>query len=55
MVSLHGQKNMFCFSFIFSIDKIPKIKICHIASKEHTEVIEGRRRLIGVDIIDSKE
>ena len=39
----------------FSLDKIPKIKICHMVAKEHPESIEGRRRLIDVDLLDSEE
>ena len=39
----------------FSIDEIPRIKIWHMVAKEHTEVIEGRRRLIDVDVLDSEE
>ena len=39
----------------FSPEKIPKIKIFHMVAKENPEVIEGRRRLISVDILDSKE
>ena len=56
MVSLHGQKNCFCLLFVFfSLDKITKIKICHMVAKEHPEAIEGRRRLIAVDVLDSEE
>ena len=39
----------------FSLDEIPKIKICHVVAKDHPEVIEGRRRLIDVDVLDSEE
>ena len=39
----------------FSLDEIPKIKICHMAAKDHPEVIEVRRRLISVDVLDSEE
>ena len=39
----------------FSLDKIPKIKICHMVAKDHPEVIEGRRRLIAVDVLDSDD
>ena len=46
---------MFCLSFVFSLEEIPKIKICHMVAKEHPEVIEGRRRLIAVDVLDSEE
>ena len=33
----------------------PKIKICHMVVSEHPEVIEWRRRLIAIDVIESKE
>ena len=39
----------------FSLDEITKIKICHMVAKEHPEVIEGRRRLISVYVLDSEE
>ena len=39
----------------FSLDKIPKINICHVVAKDRPEVIEGRRRLIDVDVLDSEE
>ena len=47
-------KYFFSRSF-FSLDQIIKIKICHMVAKEHLEVIEGRQRLIAVDVIDSEE
>ena len=37
------------------LDEIPKIKICHMVAKDPPEVIEGRRRLIAVDVLDSDE
>ena len=43
-------KYFFSRSF-FSLDEIPKIKICHMVAKEHPEVIEGRRRLIAMDVL----
>ena len=47
---------MFCILFIFlSLDKITKIKICHMAAKEHPEVTEGRRLLIAVDVLDLED
>ena len=46
---------MLCLLFVFFPDKIPKIKICHMVAKENPEVIEGRRRLIAVDVLDSEE
>ena len=33
----------------------PKIKICHMAAKEHPKVIEGRQWLISVDFLCSEE
>ena len=39
----------------FSLDERPKINICHMVSKEHPEVIEGRQRLISVGVLDSEE
>ena len=39
----------------FSLDEIPKIKIFHMVAKKHPEVIEGRRRLIAVGVLDSEE
>ena len=54
-MSLHGQRKMSCLLLIFSLDEIPKIKICHMVAKYHPEVIEGRRRLIAVDVLDSEE
>ena len=48
---------MKCLSLIcfVPLDQIPKIKICHMVASEHTEVIEGRRRLISMDVLDSEE
>ena len=48
-------KDFFVSRQFFSLGEIPKIKICHMVAKEHPEVIEGRRRLIAVDIIESEE
>ena len=49
------QKNVMSLVRFFSLDKIPKIKICHMVAKDHPEVIERRRRLIYVDALDSDE
>ena len=55
-MSLHGKRKTLCLLLVFlSLDKIPKIKICHMVAKDHPEVIEGRRRLNDVDILDSEE
>ena len=53
LISLHG--NVFVFHSFFSLEKIPKIKICHMVAKEHTKVIEGRQWLIPLDVIDSED
>ena len=39
----------------FSLDEIPKIKICHMVAKENPDVIEGRQRLIALVVLDSDE
>ena len=39
----------------FSLYKTPKIKICNMVAKDNPEVIEGRRRLIAVGVLDSEE
>ena len=52
MVSLHGKKSIIRF---VPLEKIPKIKIFHMVASEHPEVIEGRRRLIVTDVLDSEE
>ena len=49
------RENVFSFVRFFSLDEIPKIKICHMVAKERPEVIEGRRRLIAVDVLNSEE
>ena len=54
LVILHG-KNIFSVSHFFSLDEIPKIKICHMLAEENPEVIEGTRRLIAVDVLDYEE
>ena len=49
------KKDIFCLSFVYFLDEIPKIKICHMVAKENTEVIEGRQRLFDVDFLDSED
>ena len=50
------EKRKCSFSlYFFSLEEIPKINICHMVAREHPEVIEGRRRLIAVDVLDSEE
>ena len=36
----------FLYTISFSLDQMPKIKICHMAAKEHPEVIVGGRFLL---------
>ena len=36
------KKNDMSLVHFFSLDEIPKIKICHMVAKYHPEVIEGR-------------
>ena len=56
----HGKSpwtkgNVLSLIRFFSLDQIPKINICHMVASEHPEVIEGRRRLISTDVLDSEE
>ena len=44
---------MFVSHSFFSLEEIPNIKICHMVAKEHNEVIEGRKRMVAVDVFDS--
>ena len=55
LVSLHGQNSFLYLIRFFSPDEIPKIKICHMLAKLDPEVIEGIRRLIAVNVLDSEE
>ena len=36
------KENVMSLVRFFSLDKIPKIKICHMVEKDRPEVIEGR-------------
>ena len=47
--------NVFVYHSFFSLVQIPNIKICHMVAKEHPAVIEVRRRLIAVDVLESEE
>ena len=49
------DKIIFFYLIHFSLDEIPKINICHMVVKEHPDIIEGRQRLIAVDVLDSEE
>ena len=46
-------KKIVSHSFFF-LDQIPRIKIFHVVASEHYEVIEGRRRLIATDVLESE-
>ena len=48
------KENVLSLVHFFPLEKIPKIKICHMAAKEHPEAIEGRQPLIPVDVLDSE-
>ena len=49
MVSLRNVLSLIRF---VSLDQITKIKICHMAASEYPEGIEGRRRLIYMDVLE---
>ena len=49
-----GENALSLISFVL-LDQIPKIKICHMVASEHPELIEGRRRLIATDVLESEE
>ena len=55
----HGKspwKNRFLSLLLFvPLDQIPRIKICHMVTSEHTEVIEGMRWLIVTYVLDSED
>ena len=55
MVNLHEKKNILSLIRFVSLDQTPKIKICHMVTSEHPEVIEGRRRLIATEFLESEE
>ena len=56
MASLCEKKrNILSLISFVPLDQIPKIKICHMVTSEHPEVIEGRWRLIATDVLDSEE
>ena len=52
--SLWEKRNVLYLVHFFPIDHISKITICYIAASEHPDVIEGRRRLISTDGLDSE-
>ena len=51
---MEKRKYVVSHSF-FSLEEIPTIKICHMIANEHPEVIEGRRRVIAVDVLEYEE
>ena len=48
------KENVMSLVRFFSLDEIPKIKICHMVAKDRPEVIEWRQRLIAVGCLDSE-
>ena len=48
------KKNVFSRIRFVTFDQISKIKICHMVASD-PEAIEGRRRLIAVDVLEYKE
>ena len=55
MVSLCGKKNILSLVSFVHLDQIPKINICHMVASENPDVIEGRRWLIDMYVLDSEE
>ena len=53
--SLQTKQNILSLIHFVPLDQIPKMKICHMVASENPEVIEGRRRLIATDVLDSEE
>ena len=49
------KENVMYLVRFFSLDKITKIKICHMVSKDYPEVIEARQQLTAVDVLESEE
>ena len=49
------KRNVLSLIRFVPLEQIPRIKICHMVASEHPEVIEGRRRLIAADVLDSEE
>ena len=55
MVSLCGKNIFLSLIHFVPLDQILWIKCSHTDASEHPEVIEGRRRLIAMDFLDTKE
>ena len=49
------KQKVFSLVCFVALDQIPKIKICHMVVSEYPEVIEGRQRLILVDVLEPEE
>ena len=49
------KQNVLSLRHFFAPDQIIKIKICHIVTSEHPQVIKGRQWFIVMDVIDSEE
>ena len=52
---LWTKKNVLSLIRFIYLDQIHKIKIYHMVVSEHSEVIEGRQRLIATDILDPEQ
>ena len=46
------KKIFFVYHYFIALDQKPKIKICYMVTSKHTEVIEGRIRLIVMYVIE---
>ena len=46
-------RNVLSLIHLVPLDQIPEIKIFHMVASEHPEVIEGRRQLIAMYVLDS--
>ena len=46
-------RNVLSLIHLVPLDQIPEIKIFHMVVSEHPEVIEGRRQLIAMYVLDS--
>ena len=49
------KENVMSLVRFCSLEKKPKIKICHMVAKKHPGVIAEKRRLIDVDVLESEE
>ena len=49
------KKNVFNLISFVDLDKINKIKICHMVASKHPDVIEVRQWFIATYVFDSEE